>query len=146
VREFLKKDLDEEAGGSRWSIVATSNQPALVSSRRFFGDVHRRTFPRAGQNVLLDDGLGGRGLRRRNARSAWPLASRPATRGYTPSVFSFFRNARTAGTPSLLDHRLFTVLVEADDMDEPIADSVRSILDGTSCEPGTGDAKSLPGH
>jgi flagellum-specific ATP synthase len=132
VREFLEKDLD--AAGRRKSVVvvATSNQPALVRLKGAFAAMTiAEHFRDAGLNVLfMMDSVTRFAMAQREIGLA--VGEPPATRGYTPSVFSLL--------PQLLERAgtgergaitgLFTVLVEADDMNDPIADAVRSILDG----------------
>ena len=132
VREFLEKDLDEAGRRKSVVVVATSNQPALVRLKgAFLAMAVAEHFRDAGQNVLLMmDSVTRFATAQREIGLA--VGEPPATRGYTPSVFSLL--------PQLLERAgasefgtmtgLFTVLVEADDMDEPIADAVRSILDG----------------
>ena len=132
VREFLEKDLDETGRRKSVVVVATSNQPALVRLKgAFLAMAIAEHFRDAGQNVLLMmDSVTRFATAQREIGLA--VGEPPATRGYTPSVFSLLpqllERAGTAERGSITG--LFTVLVEADDMDEPIADAVRSILDG----------------
>ncbi len=132
VREFLEKDLDEAGRRKSVVVVATSNQPAIARLKGAFVAMSvAEHFRDAGQNVLLMmDSVTRFAMAQREIGLA--VGEPPATRGYTPSVFSLL--------PQLLERAgagergsitgLFTVLVEADDMNDPIADAVRSILDG----------------
>lgn len=132
VREFIEHTMGVE--GMKRSIVvcATSEQPALVKIKAsFVACAIAEYFRDKGKNVLfMLDSVTRIALAQREVGLA--VGEPPATRGYTPSVFALLpkflerAGANKKGTIT----GLYTVLVEGDDMNEPIADAARSILDG----------------
>ena len=132
VKEFIERDLGEEGLKRSVVVVATSDKPALVRIKgaltataiaEYFRDQGRKV-------ILMMDSVTRVAMAQREV--GLTVGERPATRGYAPSVFALL--------PRLLGRAVFcaegaitgiyTVLVDGDDMNEPIADAVRSILDG----------------
>jgi flagellum-specific ATP synthase len=131
VREFIERDLGDAIGHSV-VVVATSDQPALVRIKAALTATSiAEHFRDKGHDVLLMmDSV----TRFANAQREVGLAigEPPATRGYTPSVFALLPKLleRSGTAPRGSITGLYTVLVDGDDMNEPVADAVRSILDG----------------
>lgn len=132
VREFLEKDLGEEGLKNAVVIAATSEQPALI---RLKGALAACTiseyFRDQGKDVmLLMDSATRLALAQREIGLA--IGEPPATKGFTPSVFAMIpkvmERAGMAENGSITG--LYTILVEGDDLDEPISDAARSVLDG----------------
>jgi flagellum-specific ATP synthase len=132
VREFLDHDLGPEGLARAVVVVATSDEPALVRLRAAFTATRiAEWFRDRGQDVvLLMDSLTRMCMAQREIGLS--AGEPPATRGYPPSVFALLpRLLERAGAGEVGSITgLYTVLVDGDDHDEPIADAARSILDG----------------
>ena len=132
VREFLEKDLGEEGLRRSVVVIATSDKPALVRLKAAeVATSIAEYFREQGKDVmLLMDSLTRYAMAQREVGLA--IGEPPVSRGYTPSVF--------ATIPRLLERAgnnekgsitgLYTVLVDGDDLTEPVTDTARSVLDG----------------
>ena len=133
VREFIERDLGPEGLKRSVVVIATSDNSALLRVRAaFVATAIAEYFRDKGADVsLLVDSITRFCMSQREIGLA--VGEPPSTSGYTPSVFAILprlleRAGTTGGKGSITG--FYTVLVEGDDMNEPVADAVRGILDG----------------
>jgi len=132
VREFIENDLGEEGMARSVVVVATGDQPAMLRSKcPLTATALAEYFMRQGKDVLLMmDNLTRFAMAQREVGLS--IGEPPIARGYTPSIYS--------ALPKLLERAgcfeegsitgIYAVLVEGDDTNEPISDTVRGIIDG----------------
>lgn len=132
VNEFLHNDLGEAGLARSVVVVSTSDEPALVRIRAAFTATRVAEWFRdqGADVVLMMDSLTRFAMAQREVGLS--VGEPPATKGYPPSVFSNLAKLveRAGLAPNGSITGLYTVLVEGDDMNEPVADAVRSLLDG----------------
>lgn len=132
VGEFIERELGPEGLKRSVVIVATSDKSALIRIKSvFIATTIAEYFRDKGLDVMLMmDSITRLAMSQREVGLA--IGEPPTTKGYTPSVFAMLpkvlERAGTAARGSITG--LYTVLVEGDDMNDPVADTVRSILDG----------------
>jgi flagellum-specific ATP synthase len=132
LREFVENDLGPEGMAKSVIVVSTSDQPAPMRIRAsILATALAEGFRDQGSKVLLlMDSLTRFAMAQREIGLA--AGEPPASRGYVPSVFSILPRLleRTGTSEKGAITAIYTVLVEGDDMNEPVADAVRGFLDG----------------
>ncbi|MFQ3610102.1 MAG: flagellar protein export ATPase FliI [Fimbriimonadales bacterium] len=132
VREFIEDSLGEEGLQRSVLVVATSDQPAIVRQKCAFTATAIAEYfrDRGKQVVLMMDSLTRLAMAQREIGLS--AGEPPSSRGYTPSVFALMPRLleRAGNTTRGSITAIYTVLVDGDDMNDPIADNARAILDG----------------